>query len=463
MLRLHDTATGTVHPLELRTEGEVSMYVCGPTVYDLPHIGHGRYNLVFDVLRRYLLFTGLHVNYVSNVTDVDDNIIKRAAEQGRSEPEVAAEFEGRWWEAMDALGVLRPDDSPHATAYIAQMVELVADLLARGVAYQTGDGVYLDVSQVEGYGLLARQSLESLRAGARVESSEEKRSPLDFALWKGAKEGEPSWGSPFGVGRPGWHTECVVMSLDLLGDGFDLHGGGQDLAFPHHENERAQAVAEGRPFARHWVHNGWVVVGGEKMSKSLGNFTSLTDLLARSDARAYRLLVVRSHYRSPIEVTTETVADAEKGLNRLDALARRFGLPDLIAEAGRGYVLEGDMADADPDALAAFRRRMDDDLDTPGALADIFELVSAAHTAADALDETGGARLARTAALLAAALGLPLHAGDDEADAQTQRLVAERDEARKAKDFARADALRDELVSLGWTVEDTPAGTAVHR
>ena len=463
MLRLHDTATGTVHPLELRTEGKVSMYVCGPTVYDLPHIGHGRYNLVFDVLRRYLLFTGLDVHYVSNVTDVDDNIIRRAAEQGRSEPDVAAEFEGRWWEAMDALGVLRPDDTPHATAYIAQMIDLVADLLARGVAYETGDGVYLDVSQVEGYGLLARQSLESLRAGARVESNEEKRSPLDFALWKGAKEGEPSWGSPFGVGRPGWHTECVVMSLDLLGDGFDLHGGGQDLAFPHHENERAQAVAEGRPFARHWVHNGWVVVEGEKMSKSLGNFTSLTDLLARSDARAYRLLVVRSHYRSPIEVTTETVADAEKGLDRLDALARRFGLPDLIAEAGRGYVLEGDVADADPDALAAFRRRMDDDLDTPGALADIFELVSAAHTAADALDETGGARLARTAALLAAALGLPLHAGDDEADAQTQRLVAERDEARKAKDFARADALRDELVSLGWTVEDTPAGTAVHR
>ena len=463
MLRLHDTATGTVHPLELRTEGKVSMYVCGPTVYDLPHIGHGRYNLVFDVLRRYLLFTGLDVHYVSNVTDVDDNIIRRAAEQGRSEPDVAAEFEGRWWEAMDALGVLRPDDTPHATAYIAQMIDLVADLLARGVAYETGDGVYLDVSQVEGYGLLARQSLESLRAGARVESNEEKRSPLDFALWKGAKEGEPSWGSPFGVGRPGWHTECVVMSLDLLGDGFDLHGGGQDLAFPHHENERAQAVAEGRPFARHWVHNGWVVVGGEKMSKSLGNFTSLTDLLARSDARAYRLLVVRSHYRSPIEVTTETVADAEKGLDRLDALARRFGLPDLIAEAGRGYVLEGDEADADPDALAAFRGRMDDDLDTPGALADIFELVTAAHTAADALDETGGARLARTAALLAAALGLPLHAGDDEADAQTQRLVAERDEARKAKDFARADALRDELVSLGWTVEDTPAGTAVHR
>jgi cysteinyl-tRNA synthetase len=253
------------------------------------------------------------------------------------------------------------------------------------------------------------------------------------------------------------------MSLDLLGDGFDLHGGGQDLAFPHHENERAQAVAEGRPFARHWVHNGWVMVGGEKMSKSLRNFTSLTDLLARSDARAYRLLVVRSHYRSPIEVTTETVADAEAALGRLDALARRFGLGDLIAESGRGYALEGDVPDADPDALAAFRRRMDDDLDTPGALADIFELVSAAHSAADADDEVAGPRLARTAALLAAALGVPLRAGAGEIDPETAHLVAERDEARKTKDFARADALRDELVALGWTVEDTPTGTAVHR
>ena len=335
MLHLHDTATGTVGPFDLRTEGQVSMYVCGPTVYDLPHLGHGRFSLVFDVLRRYLLFTGLAVRYVSNVTDVDDNIITRAAEEGRTEPEVAAEYEARWWEAMDALGVLRPDDTPHATDYVGRMIDLVVDLVARGVAYETSDGVYLNVEQVDGYGLLARQSLDSLRAGARVEGSEEKRSPLDFALWKKAKQGEPAWDAPWGAGRPGWHTECVVMSLDLLGDGFDLHGGGQDLAFPHHENERAQAVAEGRAFARHWVHNGWVMVGGEKMSKSLGNFTSLTDLTERSDARAYRLLVLRAHYRSPIEVTAPTVADAEKALERLDALARRFGVGDLLADRAR--------------------------------------------------------------------------------------------------------------------------------
>ncbi len=345
MLHLYDTATGTVRPLELRNEGEVSLYVCGPTVYDMPHIGHGRANLTFDILRRYLSFTGLKVHHVANVTDVDDNIIKRAAELGRTEADVAAEFEARWWESMEALGDLRPQDIPHATQYIEDMVALVGELMAMGKAYETPDGVYLEVSKVEGYGLLAQQSLESLRAGARVEANEDKRSPLDFALWKKAKEGEPSWDSPWGPGRPGWHTECVVMSLDLLGEGFDLHGGGQDLKFPHHENERAQAVADGKVFARHWMHNGWVEVEGTKMSKSLGNFTTLPDLLARYDARAYRVLVLRAHYRSPIEVTPETLADAEKALGRLDGLgpALRRGA-DAPRPDGRGIRGRGDAA-----------------------------------------------------------------------------------------------------------------------
>ena len=465
MLRLHDTATGTVRPLELRNEGEVSMYVCGPTVYDLPHIGHGRANLTFDVLRRYLSFTGLRVHHVANVTDVDDNIIKRASELGRTEPDVAAEFEDRWWESMDALGDLRPQDVPHATQYIEDMVALVGDLVARGMAYEAPDGVYLEVSKVDGYGLLAQQSLESLQAGARVEANEDKRSPLDFALWKKAKEGEPSWESPWGPGRPGWHTECVVMSLDLLGEGFDLHGGGQDLMFPHHENERAQAVADGKAFARHWMHHGWVEVEGTKMSKSLGNFSTLPDLLARSDARAYRLLVLRAHYRSPIEVTPETLADAEKALARLDGLARRFDVAELLSRTPDGYVVEGipPATDIDPGASAAFRSHMDDDLDTPGALAGIFELVTAAHSAADAGDAGEGGRLAGTAAVLAAALGLSLRAADTEVDEESARLVAERDEARRTRDFARADALRDELTARGWTVEDTASGTAIRR
>jgi cysteinyl-tRNA synthetase len=464
MLHLHDTATGTVRPLAQRDPGRVSMYVCGPTVYDLPHLGHGRFTLVFDVLRRYLAFTGLDVHYVSNVTDVDDNIITRAAEEGRSEAEVVAEYEAAWWDAMDALSVRRPDDTPHATAYIDDMVALVARLGERGLTYETSDGVYLDTAQVEGYGLLAGQPLDSLRAGARVEAGEEKRSPLDFVLWKKAKPGEPAWAAPWGPGRPGWHTECVVMSLDLLGEGFDLHGGGLDLKFPHHENERAQAVALGRTFASHWAHNGWVMVGGEKMSKSLGNFTSLTDLLARADPRAYRLLVLRSHYRSPIEVTGDTVADAEKGLGRLDALARRFELEDLVT--GQELLVEGAGrgAGADPAARAAFRERMDDDLDTGAALAGVFDLVTAAHAAADQGEEDRARTLAHTVNVLCAAVGLALDRGAGDApDEAAVRLARERDEARAARDWTRADALRAELEGRGWTVEDGAGGSRLRR
>jgi cysteinyl-tRNA synthetase len=443
------------------------MYVCGPTVYDAPHIGHGRFTLVFDVLRRYLLFSGLEVTYVSNVTDIEDNIIERAAEQGIPESELTATYEAVWWEAMDALGVLRPDRIPHATAYVTQMVALIADLVGRGVAYETNDGVYLSVQDVPGYGLLAHQSLDSLRAGARVEADEEKRSPVDFALWKKAKPGEPTWDSPWGEGRPGWHTECVVMSLDLLGDGFELHGGGQDLMFPHHENERAQAVAVGRHFARHWMHNGWVTVDGEKMSKSLGNFTSLTDLLDRSDARSYRLLVLRSHYRSPIEVTPETIADAESGLARLDEMARRFSIGDLLAD---GPVVDPAPSagpagsDVDAETVRRFRDRMDDDLDTPGALAIVFDLVRQANSAADAGDSAGAARAAGTVGLLAAALGLRFRIGEPaDVDPATAELVRRRDEARASRRWDEADTLRGQLESAGWVVEDGPDGTRIRR
>ncbi len=289
-----------------------------------PHLGHGRFSLAFDVLRRYLIFTGLDVTYVSNVTDIEDKIIRRAAERGVPIDDFTRANEAEWWEMMDRLGVLRPDEAPHATAYVDQMIALIEDLVRRGVGYEATDGVYMSVDAVAGYGLLAHQRLDSLRAGARVELDQAKRSPLDFVLWKKAKAGEPTWPSPFGDGRPGWHTECVVMSLDLLGDDFDLHGGAIDLIFPHHENERAQAVATGHTFVRHWVHNGFVTVGGEKMSKSLDNFTSLADLLEGSDPRAYRLLVLQAHYRSPIEVTRETIAKAEAALARLDEMARRL-------------------------------------------------------------------------------------------------------------------------------------------
>jgi cysteinyl-tRNA synthetase len=434
------------------------MYVCGPTVYDLPHLGHGRFTLVFDVLRRYLIATGLDVTYVSNITDIDDNIIGRANRESRSESEVAGEFEDRWWEAMDALSVLRPDETPHATAFVDGMIETISELMDRGVAYRTSDGVYLETSKVDGYGLLAGQPLDSLRAGARIEEHDEKRSPLDFALWKAAKPGEPAWPAPFGEGRPGWHTECVVMSLALLGDGFDLHGGGLDLKFPHHENERAQSVALGRPFARHWAHNGWVMVEGEKMSKSLGNFTSLTDLLARSDGRAYRLLVLRSHYRAPIEVTTETIADAERGLSRLDGLARRMGL-----ETTSTPVVLSDATGLDGAAVARFTELMDDDLQTPQALGLVFELISDANSALDAGDANRASVLGGTVVALAGAMGLAVSGAAAVIDEETLILARERDEARAAKDFARSDAIRDQLQAAGWIVEDTADGTALHR
>jgi cysteinyl-tRNA synthetase len=330
------------------------------------------------------------------------------------------------------------------------------------VAYRTSDGVYFDVSRVPDYGLLAGQPLESLRAGARVEANDEKRSPLDFALWKNTKPGEPSWPAPFGDGRPGWHTECVVMSLGLLGDGFDLHCGGLDLKFPHHENERAQAVAAGHAFSKHWGHNGWVMVGDEKMSKSLGNFTSLTHLAETSDPRAYRLLVLRSHYRSPIEVTTATIADAERALARLDALARRFELPALAGdtlEVAADHRWQGDGGALFEEVGAV----LDDDLNTPLAVALLFDALGAANSAADAGDLANAKEIATAINVLFGALGLSLHSGEDDVDAISADLVTRRDRARESKDWAEADRLRNELVTLGWVVEDSSSGTLIRR
>lgn len=434
------------------------MYVCGPTVYDHPHIGHGRHVLVYDVLRRYLEWCGLEVRHVSNITDIDDKIIARAQRDGRGIDEVAAEFEQAWYRAVDALGVLRPHADPHATAYVDDMVALVARLVDTGHAYATDEGVWLATDTVAGYGLLARQPLDSLRSGARVGVVASKRSPLDFALWKLTSPDEPSWSSPWGPGRPGWHTECVVMSLDLLGEDFDLHAGGADLTFPHHENERAQAVALDRPFARRWMHHAFVEVGGEKMSKSLGNFTTLTDLLAANDPRAYRLLVLQSQYRKPMEVTSSTLDAATRALAALDDFARRTAdLPSVAPDAA---------------AMAALRTRMDDDLDTPGVIADLADLRRRANALLDARDVAGAAPLAAAVAEIALVLGVALRrgvatvggtgAGAGLPPDVAVRLV-ERDEARARRDWAAADTIRATLEADGWTVEDTPGGTRVHR
>jgi cysteinyl-tRNA synthetase len=453
VLQVYDTAQGRVVPLEPAEPDRVTMYVCGPTVYGAPHIGHGRFALVWDVFRRYLEWRGHRVTFVSNITDVDDKIIARANREDRTWDDVARVCEDQWYAAMDGLGVRRPDQAPRASEYIDRMLDLIAELDQKGAVYETADGVYLEVDKVPGYGLLAPGPVDALLAGARVDVVEEKRSPRDFALWKKAKPGEPEWDSPWGPGRPGWHTECVVMSIDLLGDGFDIHTGGMDLRFPHHENERAQAVVLGKPFARYWLHNGFVEVEGEKMSKSLDNFTDLEELIAWGDPRAYRLLVIQSHYRAPIEVSKDTMSQASTALARLDGFAGRA-------------VEEGLDAASSPDqaALDRFRARMDDDLDTPGATAVLFDAVRRANAALDTADRDTAAALASAVREMAAAVGLELSSGAERAvDPDAADLARRRDEARTARDYATADAIRAQLIERGYEVMDTADGTRLRR
>ena len=451
MLQLYDTATREVRELALREPGTVSIYLCGPTVYGPPHLGHGRATLVYDVLRRYLEWTGLNVRLVSNVTDIDDAIINRANSENRPWQDITTKCEAVWFEAMAKLGVARPTDVPHATQYVDQMVSMISQLVEIGRAYTTDDGVYLSVDSVEDYGLLVNQHLNDMIEGGgdrEVFGAENKRHPADFVLWKMAKPGEPSWPSPWGDGRPGWHSECVVMSLDILGEGFDLHCGGMDLKFPHHENERAQAVALGKRFANHWMHNGFVVdAEGEKMSKSLGNVANLLDLMEHFDPRAYRMLLLQSHYRGPVSVGQDNIDASVNALAGLDSFASRTS--GLAA------------ADADLEVLIRFRERMDDDLDTPGATAVLFDTVRRANAALDAADLTAPLLVAAVHQICTA-FGLVLNAGGDvppEAAAKGAAL----DAARVAKDFATADAIRSELQAAGWTVETTKAGTTLRR
>ncbi|GIU86279.1 MAG: cysteine--tRNA ligase [Acidimicrobiia bacterium] len=451
MLRFYDTAARAKVEFVPRVEGAVSMYVCGPTPYSEPHLGHGRKEVVFDTVRRYLLWCGYRVTYVSNVTDVEDRIIARAREEGTTEAEIVRRYEARFHDAFDRLNVLRPDEEPHATEWIGPMITLIEELVARKHAYVVeGHGVYFDVLSLPGYGALSHRSVDELvgSAGARVDVDERKRSPVDFALWKAAKPGEPVWDSPWGPGRPGWHIECSAMSLGILGDGFDIHGGGDDLVFPHHENEIAQAVGAGHRFARYWLHNGMVNVGGEKMSKSLGNFTVLTELLDRIDPRAFRLLVLQTHYRRQMEVGEKELTDAQKAVERLDALARRARVERLPGRPA-----------ADP---APFRDAMDDDFDTPAALAYVFDLVRRANTALDEGRRDDAAALVSAVRELTGVLGLELR--DEEApDDEVAALVARRDEARARRDFAEADRIRDELRNRGVVLEDTPHGTVWRR
>jgi cysteinyl-tRNA synthetase len=459
VLHLYDTATRSVRELALRDPGTVSIYLCGPTVYGPPHLGHGRATLVYDILRRYLEWSGLEVRLVSNITDIEDKIIERALREDRPWQDITTKCERVWFDAMAGIDVERPTAVPRATEYVEQMVTMIGELIESDHAYVTDDGVYMAVESVDDYGLLAHQSVDEMRSGGgdrEVVGAANKRHPADFVLWKFATgpvtDRDPAWPSPWGEGRPGWHSECVVMSLDLLGEGFDLHCGGQDLRFPHHENERAQAVALGKRFANHWMHNGFVVdAEGEKMSKSLGNVSNLLDLIDIYDPRAYRMVLLQSHYRSPVKITQDNIDAAVKSLSGLDSFAAR---------AATVLAADADVA-ADPAVLDEFRAAMDDDLDTPRATALLFDTVRRANAALDAGDAVAPSLIAAVYEI-ATAVGLVLGVAS-EVDAASLQLASDLDAARAAKDFAAADAIRAELQAAGWTVETTRDGTSLRR
>ena len=453
MLRIHNSLTRQKEDFVPLVPGQVRMYVCGMTVYDLCHLGHARVFVVFDMVARWLRASGYDVRYVRNITDIDDKIIKRAAENGETPTQLTERYIAEMHADERALGVLPPAAEPKATEYVAKMLAMIEKLQAAGLAYPAANGdVYYRVRGFPGYGRLSGKSLDELIAGERVEIDTHKRDPLDFVLWKAAKPGEPAWESPWGPGRPGWHIECSAMSADLLGKHFDIHGGGQDLQFPHHENEIAQSEgAHGCAFVNTWMHNGFVRVDDEKMSKSLGNFFTIREVLRKYDAEVVRFFILRAHYRSPLNYSDAHLDDAKGALARLYTALK--GAP---AQAG---------VDWSTPAAARFQAAMNDDFNTPEALAVLFELAAEANKgdpgAAVELRALGGVLglLERDAAAF-------LQAGADSggltADA-IDALIAARRAARAAKNFAESDRIRDQLTAAGVVLEDSPAGTTWRR
>ena len=485
-LQVYNSLTGTKEEFVPLEAGKVKLYVCGVTVYDRCHIGHARSAVVFDVIYRYLRMIGYDVTYVRNFTDVDDKIIRKANEEGVDYRVIADRYITEFHEDMDTLGVLRPTMEPLATDHIGEMIEIVGRLVERGVAYHAGSDVYFHVEGFPEYGKLSGRRLEDLMAGARVEVDVNKRTPFDFVLWKGSKPGEPAWESPWGPGRPGWHIECSAMGNRYLGPTFDIHGGGKDLVFPHHENEIAQSEAAfGVPFVRYWLHNGFVNINNEKMSKSLGNFFTIRDVLRTVHPEALRLFVLSKHYRSPVDYCDETVAEAERGLERLygtlDAVTQRApaqdGEPNEKALKGQDAELYDEIA-ALPDV---FREAMENDFNTAQAIGFLFGLQRHLQRF---LDKFGAKKLKGPAAFLAqrAASTLVGHAAvlgmlqrEPQAFLEEHReiklqatglthsdvedYIERRRAARQEKLFDEADRLRKELEAKGVVLEDTPQGT----
>lgn len=497
MIRIYDTMAREKRPFVPREEGKVGMYVCGPTVYNYIHIGNARTFISFDTIRRYLMWRGFDVTFVQNITDVDDKIINKSIEEGRSAAEVAAEYAQAFIDDMHAAGVLDPDIRPRATEEIDAMIALVEKLIEGGHAYEVEGDVYFAVRSYEKYGQLSNRNIDEMESGHRELRADgqgledRKRDPLDFALWKAAKPGEPSWDSPWGKGRPGWHIECSAMSEKYLGLPFDIHGGGADLAFPHHENERAQSEAAcGCTFANYWIHGGMLQINSEKMSKSLGNFLLLRDILKKTDARVLRMLMLQTHYRSPLDFSDERLQEAETALNRLTNFVNNTEwLCSNPAQEPSSFDVEG-YARAIDSMRTAFSEAMDDDFNTAGALGAIFTFVSEANTmladacvcymnaeavaaGAHAVEELLGvlginvtasqdAQAEDNDEVIALAANLAEYAGSDGEEA-IQSLLDKRAAARKEKNFGLADQIRDELGSLGYTIEDTPQGARVIR
>jgi len=470
-LKIYNTLTRKKETFEPAKPGKVGIYVCGPTVYDACHIGHARSVIVFDVIVRYLRAIGYEVTYVRNFTDVDDKIINRAGELGISTQEISERYIKEFYEEMDALNVERATIEPKATDHIEEIIEVIERLVSRGHAYEAGGDVFFAVETFKDYGKLSGRRLDEMQAGARVEIDEKKRNPFDFVLWKGAKPGEPMWDSPWGKGRPGWHIECSAMSTRFLGYHFDIHGGGKDLIFPHHENEIAQSEgAFGEQFVNFWVHNGFVKIDQEKMSKSLGNFLVIKEILKQYHPEALRVFLLSNHYRSPVDFTHQSMVEAGDGIEKIYAFQQRI---DGLLGPGRNEQGPGPLWEN-------FCRAMDDDFNTARGIGLVFETVRQLNRLMDDIGERPGqqdqARLVSTRADLMRigdVLGILTEAPDKffeqkQADlleqkgidiAVVERLISERVRAREKKDWAAADRIRDELFAMDILIEDRAGGT----
>ena len=462
-MQIYNTMTRKKEELVPLVPGQISMYACGPTVYNYFHIGNARPFIVFDTMRRYLEYRGYKVRFVQNFTDIDDKMIRRANEEGTTVKELGERFIKEYYHDADALGVQRATVNPRATQHIGEIIHLVETLIEKGHAYATPDGdVYFSVRSFPGYGRLSGQNIDDLENGARVDPDESKHDPLDFALWKAEKPGEPSWDSPWGKGRPGWHIECSAMSMNILGETFDIHAGGQDLIFPHHENEIAQSeAATGKPFARYWMHNGYINVDNQKMSKSLNNFFTVRDIAAEFDLEAVRMFMLSVQYRNPVNFSRELILQAESALERLRTAQERL--------ADAAVAPEGTQEDAAflaqvEELKTRFCDAMDDDLNTADALGALFEFARASNTYVSV--PRGKAALDRARTVydeLTGVLGLLVHKTEEEFPAKALELLEERQAARKAKDFSRADQIRDALKEMGFAVEDTANGPKLKK